>query len=324
VREALAPAGASARLGSSLVDPALARVGGPSRVLLLAVRNAARSRLRVALTLVTLAASGVFFMSALNFRLSMVQTLDRLFETRRADLSLRLAEDYPIDSVERAARGTAGVSAAEAWVVVDAELAGTAPRTGLRVVGLPAASQLMRFDLSRGEGLGQGARAVVVNTALFEQLGRPALGDDVHLRIDGADASLRLAGVAPSRRSAHRLSVTGLLRRAEREQPARRARECEPGCARRREDGAGPEPRARERSRAGDDHEGREPFRLRRAHGHDLRLPGRGGVHPGRGGQPRPRHHDRSERGRATPRDGRAARDRSTPGVSSSSWCSRA
>ena len=205
VREALLPGGAPRGMhGTSAVDRALASIRGPSRVLMLAMRNAARNRTRVALTLATLVASGVFFMSALNLRQSLIGTLDRLFEAKRADLSVDLATDYPIEDVESVARGTAGVSEAEAWIVVDGELPGArdAARTRsalqrpLQVIGLPPASRLLRFDLSSGEGLGAAAPGVVVNAALFEALGRPATGSELSLRIDAENVSLRLAGVA--------------------------------------------------------------------------------------------------------------------------------
>jgi putative ABC transport system permease protein len=206
VREALTANSRSGRAyGTSMIDRALARFSGLSRVLLLAIRNAGRNRLRVALTLVTLAAGGIFFMSALNVRQSMINTVDRFFQTSRADLSVSLASDYPVDAVERAARGTAGVSAAEGWTVVagailpsstDSGQTFTAKRDTLTVNGLPPGSRMMALDISNGEGLDGGARGVVVNTALFDRLGRPAMGAEVHFQVVGKDASLLLLGVA--------------------------------------------------------------------------------------------------------------------------------
>src|SRR4029079_13747069 len=103
VREALADSGAGGRaFGESAFDRALSGVRGVSRPGLLAVRNGFRRRGRLALTLVTFSAAGLFFMSALNIRASMVHALDRLFESRRFDLSIGLAEDAPIDAIERA------------------------------------------------------------------------------------------------------------------------------------------------------------------------------------------------------------------------------
>lgn len=208
VREALTPNSLSGRVyGTSIVDRALATVGGSNRMLLLAMRNASRNRLRVALTLVTLTAAGIFFMSALNVRQSMIHALDRLFEAQRADLSVSLASNYPIDAVERAGRGTAGLSAAEGWIVVDGKIAQpnanadnvrvqSTTSSEFAVIGLPPQTQLIALDISSGSSLDGGARSVVVNTELFERLGSPAMDDEIRLRIEGKDALLRLSGVS--------------------------------------------------------------------------------------------------------------------------------
>ncbi|MEQ1566116.1 MAG: FtsX-like permease family protein [Myxococcota bacterium] len=187
VREALASTGTSSRpYGSSALDRALTSVGGVSRVWLLALRNAGRNRSRVALTLVTLSAGGIFFMSALNVRQSMVHTLDRLFEGWRSDLTVSLPDGTPVDAALRATRGLEGVTAAEGWIVVQGQTT---------VIGLPPGSELITFDLSYGEGLGADASGMVANTPLFEALGRPAVGSEVHLPFGDRQASVRLLGV---------------------------------------------------------------------------------------------------------------------------------
>lgn len=203
VREAMMPTRSLAH-GTSIVDRALAKVSGPSRVLSMAIRNAGRNRLRVGLTLVTLAAGGVFCMAALNLRQSMIGSLDRLFETRRADLTVTLASDYPVDAVERAILAIPGVTAAEGWIVADGKISSTSERGGerlaadgdpFRVIAVPAESRLVGFDLSKGNSLDASVGGMIVNTALYERLGSAAVGENVPIRIDGKDALLRLAGV---------------------------------------------------------------------------------------------------------------------------------
>src|SRR5262245_1571429 len=77
VREALADFGVARNaFGTSGFDRALAGVGGITRPILLAIRNSFRRRARLALTLLTLGAGGLFFMSALNVRASMVDTFE--------------------------------------------------------------------------------------------------------------------------------------------------------------------------------------------------------------------------------------------------------
>ncbi|HEU4796644.1 MAG TPA: hypothetical protein VFT02_13510, partial [Pyrinomonadaceae bacterium] len=77
----------------------MARIGGVFRPLILAIRNSFRRRARLALTLVTLAAGGLFFLAALNVRASMINTLDHLFATRKFDLTVTLRDTYERERV---------------------------------------------------------------------------------------------------------------------------------------------------------------------------------------------------------------------------------
>lgn len=199
VREALADSGLGGRVfGLSPLDRALARVQGESRMLLLALRNLGRHRLRVFLTLVTLTAGGLFFMSALNIRQSLVHTVDRFYESARADLSVRLAASYPRTRVEQAAGRIPGVLRVEGWIIAEGALGQAGDlrtRNKLTLIGLPPRSSLVSFDLSLGSGQLTEADHVVVNTALHDRLGRPTVGSPVHFRIDAQDVALRLTGV---------------------------------------------------------------------------------------------------------------------------------
>ncbi|HJQ37499.1 MAG TPA: FtsX-like permease family protein, partial [Thermoanaerobaculia bacterium] len=91
IRRALADFGVAASgFGASPFDRLVANVGGLARPLLLAIRNNFRRRTRLALTVLTLAAGGLFFMTALNLRASMIHTLDRLFAEQKFDLSVAI------------------------------------------------------------------------------------------------------------------------------------------------------------------------------------------------------------------------------------------
>lgn len=206
VRDALAPGGKVGRsFGTSIVDRALAAVGGGSQVLLLAMRNVERSRLRVALTLGTLILSGIFFMSALNLRQAMIKTVDRLLDGQRPDLSVTLTGDGPVEALERAARSTPRAVASEAWIMVSGEYGGPSalpgvpgapPAAKVSLIGVPARSRLIRFDLASGRGFDEAGSGAVVNDALYEVLGRPALGAMVRLRVGPEEVPLAVVGVA--------------------------------------------------------------------------------------------------------------------------------
>ena len=120
VREALADFGVSRNtFGSTLFDRMSAGTGGMSRPLLLSIRNSFRRRTRLALTLATLPASGIFFLSAINIRASMIHTLDHQFAFKKYDLTVAFEDAFPSVQIERAIKNTPGVVRGESWFTAE-------------------------------------------------------------------------------------------------------------------------------------------------------------------------------------------------------------
>ncbi|MDX2033487.1 MAG: FtsX-like permease family protein, partial [Blastocatellia bacterium] len=223
VREALADYGVGPRaFGTGAFDRALAGIGGAARPLLLAIRNSFRRRTRLALTLVTLGAGGLFFMSALNVRASLINTLDRLFATKQFDLAVNLGAMQPFEKAARAARNTPGVQRVEGWVFAEASIASGEPRSGeghataetgglhggggekdaprFSVVALPADTRMLKPDLAEGRALlpDDSEAVIVVNTALAASSKDKPLraGDQVTLRMGSSTIAWRVVGIA--------------------------------------------------------------------------------------------------------------------------------
>ncbi|HXQ74432.1 MAG TPA: FtsX-like permease family protein [Pyrinomonadaceae bacterium] len=194
VRVALADVGlAQTNFGASWFDRALARISGSFRPLLLAIRNSFRRRARLALTLVTLAAGGLFFLSALNVRASMINTLDRMFATRKFDLTVTLREMYDSEKLQHVVRDTPGIRRAEGWLTTEGSLGDE--RFG--VVALPADSQLLEPVIIEGRGLLPGdTDAIVVNNALAGRFFEMRVGKTVTLSIEGVEKSWHVVGLA--------------------------------------------------------------------------------------------------------------------------------
>src|SRR5687767_12569695 len=111
VRVALTDFGLSrTTFGAGAFDRLIARIGGTISPLVFAIRNSFRRRARLALTLLTLAAGGLFFLAALNVRASIINTLDRMFAARKFDLIVTLSKPYEWARIRRAANDTQGVT----------------------------------------------------------------------------------------------------------------------------------------------------------------------------------------------------------------------
>ncbi len=173
-------------------------MGGANRLVLLAVRNATRQRLRSTLTVVTLSLGGLFFMSALGVKQSLVRTVDRFYAASRSDLAINLAAEAPAEIVARAARSVQGVAAVEGWRVAEGALGGQDParrRNRLTVVGLPPGSAMTAFEVAAGSAQPTHPAGAVLNSALHDRLGRPAVGDAVAIAVEGKQEHLQVVGV---------------------------------------------------------------------------------------------------------------------------------
>lgn len=194
VRVALADVGVGeTTFGARRFDRMLLGVGGSFRPLLLAIRNSFRRRARLVLTLATLAAGGLFFLSALNVRASMINTLDRMFATRKFDLTVTLREMYDSDKLQHAVLDTPGIKRAEGWLTTEGALGDE--RFG--VVALPGDTQLLEPVIIEGRGLlPDDTDAIVVNNALAGRFAEMRVGKTLSLSIEGVEKNWRVVGLA--------------------------------------------------------------------------------------------------------------------------------
>src|SRR5215213_8103041 len=193
VRVALADFGLSqANFGAGAFDRALTRIGGTFSLIAFAIRNSFRRRARLVLTLLTLAAGGLFFLSALNVRASLVNTLDRMFAARKFDLSVSFANPYEFEKIQKAISNTPGIKRAEGWFTTEGSLGDR--RFG--IVALPPDTQLMDFDIIDGRKLTpQDTDTIVINSALAGREPKMRVGETLVLRIGADEKSWRIVGV---------------------------------------------------------------------------------------------------------------------------------
>jgi putative ABC transport system permease protein len=210
VRLALANTGAPRdHFGRSAVDRMLAGIGGGVRPLLFSVRNSFRRRTRLALTCLTLTCAGVFFMTALNLRTSMIRTFDRLFAAQKFDLTVSFGDMYPVEKIDRAIRSVPGVIASENWIVTEGVITkaektggrssnGGSARAGKRftVFAMPADSKLFVPVLAQGRSLRPGENdTIVLNQTLAAQNPQIKVGDEVTLQVARAEMQWRVVGI---------------------------------------------------------------------------------------------------------------------------------
>ncbi len=157
-------------------------------------------------------------MSAISIRASMIQTLDRLFDSRKYDLTVVFGSAYPSEQIDRAIRNTPGVVRSESWFTSEGSLpapeevarqdamppSGTGPHGGgalggdrFSVTALPSDTKMIRLDIVEGHDLLPGdTDAIVINTALAAKSPKMKVGSNISFRMGPALTSWRVVGIA--------------------------------------------------------------------------------------------------------------------------------
>ena len=160
-------------------------------------------------------------MSALNVRASMISTIDHMFGAKRFDVSVNLADMYPVEKIQRALAMIAGVSKHEEWIASDAFLVagsatpeGAEASTGLHetegghdsapppemrvgILGLPPGTKLLQLEIDEGRDLEPGeSDAIVVNSSFLIRHPEIKVGQSISLRMGPRQSSWRVVGVS--------------------------------------------------------------------------------------------------------------------------------
>jgi putative ABC transport system permease protein len=200
VREAISSQGlGSDRFGASRVDRMFGRMRGPSRPLLLSLRNTFRRRGRLTLTLSTLALGGAMLIAVFSVRESLVRTLDDLYGTYNYDFMVFMDRDSRIEPMEAQALRVPGVVGVESWGRLFGrrlQTNGTKSDT-ITILAPRAQTKLFHAKIVAGRWLlPEDRNAIVVASDLLKDEADLKVGDTLMLDINGQMTSWHIVGVA--------------------------------------------------------------------------------------------------------------------------------
>jgi putative ABC transport system permease protein len=194
--------------GGTRLERRLARLRGPSRAQLLALRNLARGRGRLALSVGLLAVAGAMFLTGLNAASGWAALVDQGLANRHYDLEVRLGQPHDADRVTDLVRRVPGVVDAEAWARTPTtvhtpgriDLSRVYPddaHASFTIMAPPADTPLIRPPLVAGRWLRpDDTDAVVLNNLVpAQQAPGITVGDPIALTIDGRPTSWRVVGI---------------------------------------------------------------------------------------------------------------------------------
>jgi putative ABC transport system permease protein len=208
----------SSQFGHGRVDRMLQRMRGPSRPVLLSMRNTIRRKARLVLTLATLALGGAIFIAVFSVRASLLTTLDQSTAYLNYDIRANLDGTYDEQTVEQDAMGVPGVAEAESWGSSNARRVRSDGQEGssFELSAPPAATRLLRPTILQGRWLRpDDERAIVLDSDVLRSEPDLRVGDEIVLDIDRQETTWHVVGIAQTTLSATFIRIgTGYVNRA--------------------------------------------------------------------------------------------------------------
>lgn len=177
---------------------------------LIAWRNVARRKLRLALTLIALSLAGAMFIATFGLRLGLHQAIEVLVGEFPYAIQIDFAEPESARRIEQEAAAVDGLSRVEAWGVADARRVYPDGRVGssFTLFGVPPTTQIAPFANRDGQWLfgptgrrppatGDPEPSLYINYETEKLAETPQVGDTITLKINGSgEQDTRLVGIS--------------------------------------------------------------------------------------------------------------------------------
>ncbi len=167
------------------------------RPMMLSFRNTFRRKGRLALTLLTLILGGTIFISVLNVRASMYQTLDDVFKYWQFDILVPFEHSYRNDIIEEIAKQTPGVTRVESWGYnsVRRLRADESESDSITLFAAPPDTTMLQPTIIEGRWLTPAdENAIVISTDVQHAEKDLKVGDEIRLKIQGRKTTWRIVG----------------------------------------------------------------------------------------------------------------------------------
>lgn len=188
--------------GSSFVDRHLERVNIIGRPGMLSLRNTFRKRGRFLLTLVTLAAGGAIFIVAMNFKDSLVYTINQVFAAKKYDIQITLSKPYNTDEIGRVFSNVEGLDKVNIVGSASGEFLRKDGTEGekFKIMALPIKEKLIIPQMMDGKWLEKkGVNSIVINHVVASEereFQDVKTGDKVTIMINGTGREFVVSGIA--------------------------------------------------------------------------------------------------------------------------------
>lgn len=168
-----------------------------SRPIAISLRNVFRKRLRLILTLITLALGGAMFVATFNMRASIADYIARLGNYFMADVNLSFSRAYNINEVQQIARQLPEVDSIEGWAAAIGQMITDDGQPGETILmeGPSERSTLVEpIQISGRWTDPRDENAIVLNEVFMEMYPQVRLGDSIKIKIAGSEKHWTVVG----------------------------------------------------------------------------------------------------------------------------------
>ncbi len=183
--------------GMLVVDSLLRHLPWLSRPALLSLRNPFRRRSRLVFSLIMLALAGGSFITVINLRASMMQTVDNMLSFWQYDFWVDLGRPYLVERLQKVAARVPGVAQVEGWGF---EMTRRVRPDGsesnpIFMFGIPPQTSLAKASILEGRWLTpQDGNTAVIGNGLIDVEPDIAIGKEITLKVNGKEHSFRVVG----------------------------------------------------------------------------------------------------------------------------------
>lgn len=194
--QAISNYGLGAGFGRNWLDRLVGRIRRLPRPLALSLRNTFRRKARIALTMLTLVLGGVMFMAVLSVGTSFNKTLEVILDDFGFDVLVAFRRAYRVTQLIDVAERVPGVTAAEVWTQMGAQIAlSNGEEREAYVWGIPADSEMFTPRIISGRALlPEDGRAILLNSKIAADEGFQ-VGDEIELTIGEQKSTWTVVGL---------------------------------------------------------------------------------------------------------------------------------
>jgi putative ABC transport system permease protein len=194
--QAISNYGLGAGFGRSWLDRLVGRIRRLPRPLALSLRNTFRRKARIALTMLTLVLGGVMFMAVLSVGTSFNRTLEIILDDFGFDVLIAFRRSYRVTQLVDVAERVSGVTGAEVWNQVPAQIAlPSGEDREAYVWAIPVDSEMFSPRIVSGRALlPEDGRAILLNSKIAADEGFQ-VGDEIELTIGERESTWTVVGL---------------------------------------------------------------------------------------------------------------------------------